>query len=87
MIYTDGIHIISDISLEELHTYCARVGIKRCWFHSGSRYPHYDIPKKMRQTVLPDAKVVTSREITKILKGCTYGKVRRVSKRASKTYV
>lgn len=49
MIFSDGIHIVSDDSLQELHDFCHRIGIKSCWFHKGSKHPHYDIPKKMRE--------------------------------------
>jgi len=48
MIFTDNIHLISDTSVEELHAYAASVGIKRCWYHSSSKYIHYDIPKRRR---------------------------------------
>jgi hypothetical protein len=71
MIYTDNVHLVSDSSLKELHEFAKKVGIKRCWFHSGSRWPHYDIPKGRRETLAIEygIAVVTSREIIKILKG------------------
>ncbi len=32
MIFTDGIHVVSDTSLEELHAWAEGVGqVKRCW--------------------------------------------------------
>lgn len=70
MIYTDGVHVISDQNLTELHSYCRSIGIKRCWFHSGSRWPHYDVPKKKQVLIAaaPGIKVVTSRRIVEILK-------------------
>jgi hypothetical protein len=71
MIYSDGIHIISSISLGHLHEFCKKIGIKRCWFHSGSSYDHYDIPKLMRFDFFerfPEVQQVSSREIIKILK-------------------
>lgn len=68
MIYTDGIHIVSDKSVLELHKYCEAVGIKRCWFHKGSRFPHYDIPKRRRGQEFMGARVVTSREIVALMK-------------------
>lgn len=70
MIYSDGVHLISGISLQHLHDYCASIGIKRCWFHTGS-FKHYDIPKRMRVAFFirfPDVKQVSSREIIAILK-------------------
>jgi hypothetical protein len=43
-IYTDGQHVVSNTSLEELHTWARGNGIKRCHFHR-SRWPHYDLPQ------------------------------------------
>ena len=67
MIYTDGIHVISDTSEDELHDWAQKAGIKRCWFHRGSLHPHYDVPKGMRGTVFPGVEVVDSRTIVAIL--------------------
>lgn len=71
MMCSDGIHLISDVSMSELHRMACLMGIKRCWFHSGSRFPHYDIPKKMRDNFFENfkfVKKVTGREIVVILK-------------------
>lgn len=47
MIITDGIHVTSTESLEELHTWAKQNGIKRHWFHGYRKgHPHYDIPKR-----------------------------------------
>lgn len=45
MILTDGVHLVSDTSLEELHAFAAKIGLKRCWFSNkrGKRLPHYDL--------------------------------------------
>jgi hypothetical protein len=71
MIYSDGIHIISSESLLELHSFCLSIGIKPHWFHQGSKFEHYDIPKKMRRTFFkdnPSVKEVSSKEIVRTLK-------------------
>lgn len=71
MMYSDGVHLISDTSVEELHEFCKKINIKRCWFHYSSRFPHYDIPKKRRADFFinyPLVKKVTSREIVLLLK-------------------
>lgn len=71
MIYSDGIHLISSVSLEDLHEYCKSIGIKRCWYHAGSKFKHYDIPKKMRVDFFdkhPEVNKVSAREIVRILK-------------------
>jgi FMN phosphatase YigB (HAD superfamily) len=62
MTYTDKIHLVSD-SLEELHSYAKAVGIKRIWFDSNPKHPHYDVPKYLLNKVLETAKVVRIREI------------------------
>ena len=65
MIYTDGIHIISDESLDELHEWCAAQEIGRHFFHRG-RWPHYDIPKRRIDEHFP-AEKVTTRKLIEIL--------------------
>lgn len=72
MIFSDGVHICSDISTEDLHVQMKRLGIKRCWFHSGSKFPHYDAPKRIRGDKLfqlyPEIYQVHPREIYEIIK-------------------
>ena len=44
MILTDGVHLVSDESVTELHRYADRVmGFKRHWFRVGRGHPHYDL--------------------------------------------
>lgn len=71
MIYSDGIHVVSDISLEDLHEQMMKIGIKRCWYHSSSRYKHYDIPKRKRETFFqdnPEVQQVSSQKIVELCK-------------------
>ena len=42
MIYTDGTHLVAD-SLEELHDFAQKIGLKRGWFEKARTHPHYDI--------------------------------------------
>ena len=65
MIYTDGIHIISDVSLDELHEWCAAQQIGRHFFHRG-KLAHYDIPKRRRGEKFP-AEYVTSRRLVSLV--------------------
>lgn len=73
MIYTDGIHIISDTSVDELHQFADAHGIKRCWFENkrGKCRPHYDITtKEKRDRVMRSLEpeyIVSSKEIVRIL--------------------
>jgi hypothetical protein len=40
-------HLVAD-SLDELHSFAARLGLKKGWFQSESFYPHYDVTLTMR---------------------------------------
>lgn len=76
MIYTDGVHIISDAGVQELHWFAARVGIGRFWFENkrGKQHPHYDKPKGMAVYKLytAGARYANSRRIVEILKHVKY---------------
>lgn len=83
MIFTDGVHLISDTSLEELHAYAASVGIKRCWYHSGSSWPHYDIPKRKRGASFAtdnNIPLITPEEIVNKLKAAGLKNEKRANK-------
>ena len=52
MILTDGVHLVSDHSLNELHKFARRIGLKPEWFQDGlpgvdgpgaEVHPHYDL--------------------------------------------
>lgn len=45
MIFTDGKHMISDQSIDELHAFAACMDLKPHWFHNrrGRNRPHYDL--------------------------------------------
>lgn len=55
-------------SVHNLHLMAADLGIHRCWFHSGSRYPHYDIPKRRIAEIQGKCNVVGVRDILKIVR-------------------
>lgn len=44
-------HMAAD-SLEELHTFCQSIDVKRCWFHNSKRHPHYDVTDEQRQRAI-----------------------------------
>lgn len=70
MIFSDGVHLISSESIDELHKYCNKINIKKCWFHNSKNKPHYDIPKLKRLNFFknnPEVIIISSREIVKIL--------------------
>lgn len=69
MIYFDGVHLSAD-SLDELHAFAERIGLKRCWFHGRARHPHYDIttPKKAETVLKNGASIVTKKQMVEITK-------------------
>jgi hypothetical protein len=40
--YDKACHLVAD-TLEELHEFAARLGLKRAWFQNRDRLPHYDL--------------------------------------------
>jgi hypothetical protein len=56
-------------SVENLHKMAQQLGIKRCWYHSSSKYPHYDIPKRRISEIIARCRVVTPRQMLGIIKG------------------
>jgi hypothetical protein len=70
MIYTDGVHLITDGDLSELHEFAQKIGLKREWFQNKNiKHPHYDILGEIKERALENgAKVVSSKEIVRILR-------------------
>ena len=52
-------------SKENLHKMAETLDIKRCWFHKS----HYDIPKRRIDEIKKKCRIVTSKEIVKIIWG------------------
>lgn len=50
MILTDGVHLISDNSVDELHAFAIHIGLEREWFQN-HRIPHYDLKGRMVEAV------------------------------------
>jgi hypothetical protein len=67
---TDGSrHLIClPYSVENLHVMAAELNINRCWFHSRSKYPHYDIPKRRIAEIEAKCRMVTPQELLKHIK-------------------
>ena len=70
MIYTDGTHMVGD-TLEELHAFAKSIGLSRSYFHGTRKgHPHYDLLGKWKSVAMMNGvKVVSSKEIIKIIKG------------------
>jgi hypothetical protein len=56
-------------SRENLHRMAQMLGIKRCWFHSSTKYPHYDIPKRRVAEIAAKCLIVEARTILAICRG------------------
>ena len=72
MILTDGIHLISDTSLEELHDFVGRMGFRRPWYHDHPVHPHYDLITHNTFSCALDlgARFVSSRQLVRAYRGC-----------------
>lgn len=55
-------------SVTNLHRMAKFLNIKRCWFHVGASYPHYDIPKMRIAEIQAKCNVVPARTILSIVK-------------------
>lgn len=65
----DARHLVCvPYSIDNLHEMARQLGIKRCWFHAGAKYAHYDIPKRRIREISAQCTVVSSREILEIVK-------------------
>lgn len=60
--------ICTPYCVENLHAMAESLGIKRHWFHA-KPYPHYDVPKKMQESIYLSCYITTSKMIVKIARG------------------
>ena len=67
--YGYAAHMISDVSVDDLHRFAKENNIHRRFYHSSRKHPHYDIiAENYNRAIKGGAKVVTSKEIIRILK-------------------
>lgn len=66
MILFDGVHLVSDSSLPELHAFAALLGLRRRYFQD-HRHPHYDVLSETyrRKAFVRGAQHVSTRNIVK----------------------
>lgn len=67
-LFFDGIHLISDCDLGELHQFAKRVGLKREWFQD-KRVPHYDVFGGIKDRVEKAIGKCSTRALIKKAKG------------------
>lgn len=60
--------ICKPYSIENLHKMARMLNIDPCWFHNNERFPHYDIPKGRINEIKSQCKVISSKEIIRIIK-------------------
>ncbi len=67
MIYTDGVHLISTTSPEELHKFAQGIGLQREWYQD-HRHPHYDILNDQirRKALREGAKLVDRKHLVRV---------------------
>lgn len=64
-------HMVSDKGPYELHYFAEQLNINRCWFDSNIKHPHYDLNEvNYHKAIKHGAKVVTSKELVRIIKQC-----------------
>lgn len=74
-ILTDGTHLVSDTSLQELHTFAMeKLHFHMEWFQDKPGRPHYDLTTYMAlgRAMHNGAKLVTPRELLQALLGAPY---------------
>lgn len=56
-------HLTTDGSLEELHAFAAKIGMRRAWFQDHALAPHYDLtPSRRELAIRGGACFVTARD-------------------------
>jgi len=70
MIFTDGLHLMSD-NMEELHTFAKEIGLQRSWFQANPRHPHYDLLSKLmvKRALDKGAIKTTTKDMLEKIKG------------------
>ena len=65
MILTDGTHLVSTDSEEELHRFAGRMGLRREWYQGHADHPHYDLTteRAARRAIVRGAERVSGREL------------------------
>ncbi len=59
--WSKSCHLVAD-SLEELHKFAQRIGMKRSWFQATSRVPHYDLNVGRRKKAIELGVIELSRK-------------------------
>lgn len=70
--YGKSCHLFTTGSLDDLHRFAVRLGLKNKWFQHHPGVPHYDLTaKKRKQAIELGAKTTTTKKVKEIIKnGC-----------------
>lgn len=61
-------HMVAD-TIEELHSFAESIGVKRCWYHSSSKYKHYDLNEDQRKVAVCSGAIeISSKELITLIK-------------------
>ncbi len=68
MIITDGRHLVSTISEDELHTFAECLGFKKSWYQKDNKHPHYDLTTKAtrQRAINAGAKLTSSKALVEL---------------------
>jgi hypothetical protein len=58
--------VCTPYSIDNLHIMAHDLNIKRCWYHSSSKFKHYDIPKRRIDEIKAKCTIVSPRDIIKL---------------------
>jgi hypothetical protein len=64
--YDKACHLMSD-SIDELHLFASKIGLKRSWFQSNT-LPHYDLTRRMRARAIDFGAVeITDKQMVEMI--------------------
>lgn len=58
--WSKSCHLIAD-TVDELHVFARRIGMKRTWFQNDSRLPHYDLNENRRRVAVKEGAIELDR--------------------------
>jgi len=59
--YEQGCHLLAD-TIDELHVFAKKIGLKREWFQSSVALPHYDLTKNKRYQAMKQGAIEIDRD-------------------------
>jgi hypothetical protein len=66
--YNRSAHLVAD-TVEQLHEFAARLGLRRSWFQDRPGLPHYDVTEGMRwKAIRMGAVAITNKELVGMIK-------------------